>query len=188
MEPTPVFLPGESQEMQSLVGCCLWGCTELDMTDVTQQQQQQQQKSGSAIPTALLFFFFPEVCFVYLEYFVVLYKFQGYLFQFCGRWHGCFDWECIKFVIPFGSMDILTILIILLQKHEISFHLFLLSLVLQFLTYRSFTYFVSFISRYFIPFDAILSDFPCLFSIMVHYYCIEKQHISVQNSYIHKFY
>ena len=74
MEPTPVFLPGESQEWQSLVGCCLWGHTELDTTDVT-YQQQQQQKSGSVIPTALLFFFFPEVCFVYLEYFVVLYKF-----------------------------------------------------------------------------------------------------------------
>ena len=25
-----------------LVGCCLWGCTESDTTDVTQQQQQQQ--------------------------------------------------------------------------------------------------------------------------------------------------
>ena len=39
-QPTPVFLPGESQRQQSLVGCCLWGRTELDMTDVTQQQQQ----------------------------------------------------------------------------------------------------------------------------------------------------
>ena len=24
-QPTPVFLPGESQGQQSLVGCCLWG-------------------------------------------------------------------------------------------------------------------------------------------------------------------
>ena len=24
-QPTPVFLPGESQELGSLVGCCLWG-------------------------------------------------------------------------------------------------------------------------------------------------------------------
>ena len=38
-QPTPVFLPGESQERRSLVGCCLWGCTELDMTEVTLQQQ-----------------------------------------------------------------------------------------------------------------------------------------------------
>ena len=30
-----VFLPGESQGRGSLLGCCLWGHTELDMTDVT---------------------------------------------------------------------------------------------------------------------------------------------------------
>ena len=29
-QPTPVFLPGESQGEGSLVGCCLWGHTELD--------------------------------------------------------------------------------------------------------------------------------------------------------------
>ena len=26
-QPTPVFLPGESQGQGSLVGCHLWGCT-----------------------------------------------------------------------------------------------------------------------------------------------------------------
>ena len=41
-QPTPVFLPGEPQGWGSLVGCCLWGCTELDTTEVTQQQQQLQ--------------------------------------------------------------------------------------------------------------------------------------------------
>ena len=35
MQPTPVFLPGESQGWGSLVGCRLWGRTELDMTEVT---------------------------------------------------------------------------------------------------------------------------------------------------------
>ena len=40
-KPTPVFLPGESQGRGSLVGCCLWGHTESDMTEVTQWQQQQ---------------------------------------------------------------------------------------------------------------------------------------------------
>ena len=40
-QPTPVFLPGESQGRGSLVGCCLWGCTESDTTEVTWQQQQQ---------------------------------------------------------------------------------------------------------------------------------------------------
>ena len=34
-QPTPVFLPGESQGWGSLVGCRLWGRTELDTTDVT---------------------------------------------------------------------------------------------------------------------------------------------------------
>ena len=34
-QPTPVFLPGESQGQRSLVGCCLWGCTELDTTEAT---------------------------------------------------------------------------------------------------------------------------------------------------------
>ena len=34
-QPTPVFLPGESQGRWSLVGCRLCGCTELDMTEAT---------------------------------------------------------------------------------------------------------------------------------------------------------
>ena len=34
-QPTPVFVPGESQGRGSLVGCRLWGCTELDTTEVT---------------------------------------------------------------------------------------------------------------------------------------------------------
>ena len=34
-----MFLPGESQGWHSLVGCHLWGCTELDMTEATWQQQ-----------------------------------------------------------------------------------------------------------------------------------------------------
>ena len=31
----PVFLPGESQGRGSLVGCLLWGHTELETTEVT---------------------------------------------------------------------------------------------------------------------------------------------------------
>ena len=34
-QPTPVFLPGESHGWRSLVGCCLWGHTELDTTEAT---------------------------------------------------------------------------------------------------------------------------------------------------------
>ena len=32
---SPVFLPGESQGWWSLMGCCLWGLTELDTTEAT---------------------------------------------------------------------------------------------------------------------------------------------------------
>ena len=56
-QPTPVFLPGESQGRESLVSCHLWGHTESDTTEVTWQQQQhtyisslmQKQKSLSCI-------------------------------------------------------------------------------------------------------------------------------------------
>ena len=34
-QPTPVFLPGESHGWGSLVGCRLWGHTELDTTEAT---------------------------------------------------------------------------------------------------------------------------------------------------------
>ena len=39
-QPTPVFLPGQSQGWGSLVGCRLWGHTESDTIEVTLQQQQ----------------------------------------------------------------------------------------------------------------------------------------------------
>ena len=45
-QPTPVFLPGESQGQGSLVGCRLWGLTESDTTEATQQQQQQHMFIG----------------------------------------------------------------------------------------------------------------------------------------------
>ena len=35
IQPTPVFLPGESQGRGSLVGCRLWGHTESDTTEAT---------------------------------------------------------------------------------------------------------------------------------------------------------
>ena len=34
-QPTSVFLPGESQGQESLVGWCLWGHTEVDTTEMT---------------------------------------------------------------------------------------------------------------------------------------------------------
>ena len=35
MENIPLKINTESQGLGSLVGCCLWGCTELDTTEVT---------------------------------------------------------------------------------------------------------------------------------------------------------
>ena len=34
-QPTPVFLPGESQRRGSLVGCHLWGRTKSNTTEAT---------------------------------------------------------------------------------------------------------------------------------------------------------
>ena len=34
-QPTPVFLPGESNGQRRLLGCCLWGRTESDTTEAT---------------------------------------------------------------------------------------------------------------------------------------------------------
>ena len=34
-QPTPVFLPEESQGQRNLVGCCLWGRIESDTTEAT---------------------------------------------------------------------------------------------------------------------------------------------------------
>ena len=42
-QPTPVFLPGESQGRRSLVGCRLWGRTESDTTEASQQQQDMKR-------------------------------------------------------------------------------------------------------------------------------------------------
>ena len=57
-QPTPVFLPGESQGRESLVGCRLWGCTELDTTEVIITPNTQEWTEGSSdlgSPEALKF-------------------------------------------------------------------------------------------------------------------------------------
>ena len=45
-QPTPAFLPGESQGRGSLLGCRLWDHTESDTTEVIWQQQQQGDNEG----------------------------------------------------------------------------------------------------------------------------------------------
>ena len=52
-QPTPVFLPGESQGRGSLVGCRLWGRTESDTTEATQQQQPIYTSSCSESLTVI---------------------------------------------------------------------------------------------------------------------------------------
>ena len=43
-QPTPMFLPGESQGQGSLMGCRLWDRTESDTTEATQWQQQESER------------------------------------------------------------------------------------------------------------------------------------------------
>ena len=51
MKPMPVFLPGELHGQRSLMGCCLWGHKELDMTErltLWRQKQIYGTASGKA--------------------------------------------------------------------------------------------------------------------------------------------
>ena len=57
-QPTPVFLPGESQGQGSLVGCRLWGRTESDTTEATQQQQLTSFLHSCFLPSSFLPLFF----------------------------------------------------------------------------------------------------------------------------------
>ena len=65
-QPTPVFLLGESQGWRNLVGCHLWGRTELDTTEVTQQQVYLFRKfqTRSAYIVAV---FFSYLIFIYFN-------------------------------------------------------------------------------------------------------------------------
>ena len=52
-EPTPVFLPGESCEERSLVGCCAQGRTESDTTEVTQHACVHWRRKWQPAPVFL---------------------------------------------------------------------------------------------------------------------------------------
>ena len=61
----PVFLPGESQGRGSLVGCRLWGHTELDTTEQQQQQELEKQMNGlRPVPHSLLTVLSPQASWV----------------------------------------------------------------------------------------------------------------------------
>ena len=68
-QPTPVFLPGESQGQRSLVGCHLRGRTELDTTEATQQQQPHSLFT-QLIPSVSVLR--PELCEVLLKWHLLM--------------------------------------------------------------------------------------------------------------------
>ena len=73
-QPTPVFLPGESQGRGSLVGCRLWSCAESDTTEVTQQHLQLLQLFDGLLYHYIMIFFVSfnhsvfEVCNYYIQF------------------------------------------------------------------------------------------------------------------------
>ena len=52
-QPTPVFLPGESQGQRSLVGCCIWGLTELDTAEATWHACMHWRRKWKPMPVFL---------------------------------------------------------------------------------------------------------------------------------------
>ena len=52
-QPTPVFVPGESQGGRGLVGCRLWGRTESDTTEVDLKLSIQKTKIMASGPITL---------------------------------------------------------------------------------------------------------------------------------------
>ena len=60
-QPTPVFLPGDSQGWESLVGCRLWGRTESDTTEATQQQQNYSSEHLLLLPAQQSFSLLQEM-------------------------------------------------------------------------------------------------------------------------------
>ena len=71
--------------------------------------------------------------------------------------------------IALGSMNIFTILILPIHEHSISFYFFVSSSisfnVVQFSVYRSLTFLVKFIPRYFILFDTLVNSIVFLISL-----------------------
>ena len=78
-QPTPVFLPGESQGWGSLVGCRLWGLTESDTTEATQQQQNYSSEHLLLLPAQQSFSLLQEMTLQfsfgnYIQYLGIVYN------------------------------------------------------------------------------------------------------------------
>ena len=83
-QPTPVFLPGESQGQRSLVGCHPWGRTELDMTEASQQQQQRQQQQQQQCPLIHKCFNLDEVQLIYFYCYLYFWYYFKEIFAKCN--------------------------------------------------------------------------------------------------------
>ena len=113
--------------------------TEPYCFDYCSQYCQYNLKSGSVTPQVCYFLRLP-----YTMSFVVSYKFQNYLLQFCEKCYGYFHISCFESIDSFGQCGNLTLLIILIYEDGLSSDLFMqLSVsfinVLQYSEYRSFT-------------------------------------------------
>ena len=85
-QPTPVFLPGESQGWRSLVGCRLWGRTESDMTKATYRILGQNKRRLSVIECKLI------IIKIYISKYLLWSKWDFYTFlkihlRFLKIWH-----------------------------------------------------------------------------------------------------
>ena len=89
-QPTPVFLPGESQGWGSLVGCRLWGFTESDTTEATQQQhlmltflllELRFYERTFKIEYKRLFYFYMSTYKTVKIYLIIFTKLFGYTFD-----------------------------------------------------------------------------------------------------------
>ena len=88
-QPTPVFLPGESQGQRSPVGCRLWGHTESDTTKVTQQQQKCKKRFEQVMEKAPLLIDCAKsanFCEVLQSFFFFFSRFNVHLFLTCGTY------------------------------------------------------------------------------------------------------
>ena len=57
-QPTPVFLPGESQGRGSLVSCRLWGCTESQLKRLSSSSMQSQHSFLKLVQPLILCSYF----------------------------------------------------------------------------------------------------------------------------------
>ena len=104
-QPTPVFLPGESQGRKSLVGCCLWGRTESDTTEAAQQQQQYmlrkhalQQNRLNSLSCSVFFLFCS--CLLYCKCSSLQWSVN--LLCFCHTCHLYYLYGFLKYVTAFS--------------------------------------------------------------------------------------